>query len=156
MITDRTMNDVIEAKKIRSSIIQNYWIGTLTPEQWDTVEKGLITLNALNRIESKQNELKNILYSMGYASSGVTNKTWSHGMYFTESDLNRFCENTAKLRNAFYVLPNTPENPEARFYFEEFNKMEKILVDIETMIPDVISHYRECDTFWCGEEQQNI
>ena len=150
MITDRTPYDVAEAKKIRSSKIQKFV--SLTEKELAVVEKGLVTLNTLNRIEQKQIELKETLANMGYYSGSVLNKHWNEGAYFFDEDLRRIVDNVAKLRNAFFVLKNTPSNPIAKFHYEEFNKIEKILVDIETMILDVKQNYRECDTFYCGEE----
>jgi hypothetical protein len=149
MITNRTFLDVAEAKKIRASKIQKFV--SLTEEELAIVEKGLVTLNTLNRIEQKQIELKETLANMGYYSGGVWNKYWHEGMYFTSEDLQRIVDNVAKLRNSFFVLSNTPNNPIAKFHYEEFNNIEKILVDIETMIADVIQNYRECNTFYCGE-----
>ena len=149
MITDRTLNDVTEAKKIRASKIQKFI--ELTDEETAIVEKGLITLNTLNRIEIKQAEVDSMLYRMGYTGGEIVNKYWSNATYFNEYDLQRIVDNVATLRKKFFVVADTPRNPKSRFDYIEFNNIEKILVDIETMIDDMKSYYRECDTFYCGE-----
>lgn len=153
MITDRTITDVIKAKEIRASKIQKFI--PLTADEQSIVDRGLVSLDTLNRIENKETELRNKLTDMGYMCERFYNSHWSAATFFTEADLNRIVRCVAYLRQAYYVYPDTPSNPAARFYFEEFNKMEKVLEDIETMVGDMVSHYRECDTFSCGEESND-
>ena len=37
------------------------------------------------------------------------------------------------------------------YYWDDINALEKILYDLDVMINDVKSHYRECGTFESGE-----
>lgn len=150
MITDRTITDVNKAKEIRASKIQTFT--PLTDDEKRIVERGLVSIDTLNRIEDKQAELRDILTDMGYMGANVSNKRWSVATFFTEADLNRIVKNVAVLRQAYFVYSDTPNNPTARLHYEEFNKIEKVLEDIERMVADMRSHYRECDTFYCGEE----
>ena len=148
MIYDRTLQDVENAKQIRLDKIQNFL--ALTDDDIAVLERGFVTINTLNRIEDKQNELKSLLSDAGYYPATFENKTWTNTDYFTSGDLKRICENTRKLRDAFFVYNTTPENPMPKYYFEEFNKLEKILVDLFNMLDDMVSRYKRCGTFNCG------
>lgn len=150
MITDRTREDVERAKQIRREKIQKFI--ALSDDEKEILERGSITTDTLNRIEKKQEEVKNKLFDIGYSVSRLTNKTdWEVGDFFMSEDLARIVENNAVLRNAFYVFSDTPWGAEARYYYEDFNNIEKILVDLEQMLEIVKKHARECDTFFCGE-----
>ena len=58
MIFDRTAADVEEAIRIRKEKVQK--MQDLTEEEINILERGTLTINTLNRIEEKQEELKNL------------------------------------------------------------------------------------------------
>lgn len=153
MIFDRTQNDVDTAIVLRNTKVKKF--ETLTESDIATLEKGTLTINTLNRIENKQEELKNLFNDMGYWNTPTTNKTWSENDIFYIDDFQRIVDNTNVLRQAFFVYKDTPNTPPISYYWEDINALEKILHDIDVMINDVKSHYRECGTFECGEENQN-
>lgn len=149
MITDRTQTDIENAKLIRENYVKQF--KTLTSEQITTLERGTVTINTLNRIESKQDELKNLFNDMGYWNTDITSKLdWSGGDVFIESDFQRIIDNENILRNAFFAKTDTPETPPISFHYENINSLEKILVDLDVMINDVKSNYRECGAYECG------
>lgn len=149
MITDRTQSDIDNAKLIRENYVKQF--KTLTSEQITTLERGTLTVNTLNRIESKQDELKNLFNEIGYWNTGITNKlNWAVGDMFTESDFQRIIDNENILQNAFFTKSDTPETPPISFHYEDINSLEKILVDLDVMINDVKSNYRECGAYECG------
>lgn len=45
----------------------------------------------------------------------------------------------------------TPNTPPVSYHYNDINALEKILYDLDVMINDVKSHYRECGTFESGE-----
>ena len=153
MIFDRTQNDVDTAIVLRNTKVKKF--ETLTESDIATLEKGTLTINTINRIENKQEELKNLFNDMGYWNTPTTNKTWSENDIFYIDDFQRIIENTNVLRQAFFVYKDTPNTPPISYYWDDINALEKILHDIDVMINDVKSHYRECGTFECGEENQN-
>ena len=150
MITTRTQADVDNAVKIRSEKVQAFQ--ELTEDDKQRLEKGLITYNTLNRIEDKQNELKQVLNSMGYWNTPIVTKQWDGTMIFSEDERTRLFHNDEILRQAFFTYADTPSTPSPSYYWQDWNDVEKILVDIEKMIKDVKEHYKECGTFECGEE----
>ena len=148
MIFDRTQNDVDTAIILRREKVQKFQ--ALSESEIATLEKGTLTINTLNRIESKQEELKNLFNDIGYWNTPITNKTWGENDIFNEDEFQRILDNTNVLRRAFFVYKATPNTPPISYYWQDINALEKILYDLDVMINDVKSNYRECGTFYCG------
>ena len=158
MIFDRTQNDVDTAIRLRNEKVkfdpvtmQPINPEALTESDINYLERGTLTINTLNRIEIKQEELKNLFNDMGYWNTPITNKVWGENDIFNIDDLQRIIDNTNILRNAFFVYKDTPNTPPISYYWQDINALEKILYDLDVMINDVKSHYRECGTFESGE-----
>lgn len=152
MIIDRIQADVDQAVKIRNEKVKTFQ--SLTESEITTLERGLLTTNTINRIEEKQAELKNLLNELGYYDTQITNKTWgaTEDEFFYEEDFQRIIDNENILRNAFFLYNDTPNTPNISYHYEDINSLEKILVDLDVMINDVKSNYRECGNFTCGED----
>lgn len=149
MIFDRTQNDVGTAIVLINEKVKSFQ--ELTEKEIATLEKGTLTINTLNRIENKQDELKNLFNDIGYWNTPIKNKVWEENNIFNVDEFQRILDNTNVLRQAFFVYKNTPNTPPISYHFEDINALEKILYDLDVMINDVKSHYRECGTFECGE-----
>ena len=149
MIFDRTQNDVDTAILLRDTKVKKF--ETLTESEIATLEKGTLTINTLNRIENKQEELKNLFNDIGYWNTLITNKTWVANDIFNVDEFQRILNNTNVLRQAFFVYKDTPNTPPISYYWDDINALEKILNDLDVMINDVKSNYRECGTFESGE-----
>lgn len=151
MIFDRTQNDVDTAILLRDTKVKKF--ETLTESEIATLEKGTITINTLNRIESKQEELKNLFNDMGYWNTPTTNKTWDFSGIFKGEEFDRILNNLEILRKAFFAYKNTPDIPNNNYRkYQTINDVEKILYDLDVMINDIKSYYKECGTFECGVE----
>ena len=149
MIFDRTQNDVDTAILIRNTKVKKF--EALTESDINYLERGTITINTLNRIENKQEELKNLFNDMGYWNTSITNKVWNENDIFNVDDFQRILDNTNVLRQAFFVYKDTPNTPPISYYWDDINALEKILYDLDVMINDVKSNYRYCGEFECGE-----
>lgn len=149
MIFDRTQNDVDTAIALRREKVQTFQ--ELSESEIATIEKGTLTINTLNRIETKQEELKNLFNDMGYLNTPITNKVWDENDIFNADEFQRILDNTNVLMQAFFVYKETPRTPPISFYWNDINALEKILNDLDIMINDVKNHYRECGTFESGE-----
>ena len=150
MIFDRTQNDVDTAIRLRKEKVQNFQ--ELTENEIATLEKGTLTINTINRIETKQDELKNLFNEMGYWNTATINKMWGENDIFNVDEFQRILDNTNVLRQAFFVYKDTPNTPPISYHWQDINALEKILYDLDVMINDVKSNYRVCGTFECGEE----
>ena len=154
MIYNRTQTDVDNAISIRANKIQNGL--ELSADEISIMERGTITINTLNRIEDKQDELKNLINQMGYFNTKtIFNRQWSYDDFFDEVNFNRILGNLRILKNAFFVYSNTPPIPTANYSYQNINDLEKILYDMDIMISDIKSRYRQCGTFECGEANEN-
>ena len=149
MIFDRTRNDVDTAIFLRDTKVKNF--ETLTESEIATLEKGTITINTLNRIENKQEELKKLFNDMGYWNTSITNKSWGENDIFNVDEFQRIIGNTNVLRNAFFVYKATPNTPPISYHWQDINALEKILYDLDVMISNVKADYRFCGEFECGE-----
>ena len=145
MITDRTATDINTSKTLRLKIQAGQ---TLTDSEMQAFERGACTNTMLNRIESAQKELAGLLNKYGYFVTIQNKIDWSINDIFDYSNYMRLLGNLNKLKNAFYVYSTTPETP---VYMYEANRIEKILVDIESNINYMKSKFRQCGTFDCGE-----
>lgn len=150
MITNRTKDDVEAAKQIRLNIQQN----GLAPndDEIEILERGTYTINSLNRVESKQEQLRDWLNSYGYRVNTEHKTNWVEADLFTYQDHQRILNNLKALRKAFFVFSTTPVTPNYIFNWQNANSIEKILVDLEEEFATMIDYFRECGTFECGEE----
>jgi hypothetical protein len=149
MIYNRTQNDVSTAISIRAEKVQKF--KELTDNEMEILERGTMTYNTLNRIETKQEELKNLFNDMGYWNILITNKVWGETDIFSVDEFQRIIDNINVLRQAFFVYKDTPNTPPISYHWQDINALEKILYDLDVMINDVKSHYRICGTFESGE-----
>lgn len=153
MIFNRTQDDVDAS----IDIIKNTRNAEdLTFEQRQQLERGTLTINTLNRIENKQTELKNLFNSIGYYNVEVDNREWTYTDYFFPSDFERILINLESLKKAFFVYSTTPIVPDDNYRrYQTINAVEKNLYDLDAMINDIKSRYRQCGTFQCGEVNEN-
>lgn len=154
MIFDRTQNDVDTARILRNKKVkfdpitmQPINLDELTPDELQTLNKGTFNYTDLNRIETKQEELKNLFNEIGYWNTPITNKAWGENDIFNVDEFQRILDNTNVLRKAFFVYKDTPNTPPVSYHYNDINALEKILNDLDVMMNDVKSHYRECGTF---------
>ena len=150
MIFDRTQNDVDTAIILRREKVQTFQ--ELSENEVATLEKGTLTINTINRIETKQDELKNLFNDMGYWNTTTINKMWGENDIFNVDEFQRILDNTNVLRQAFFVYKATPNTPPISYHYNDINALEKILYDLDVMINDIKSYYKECGTFNCGVE----
>ena len=150
MLFDRTQNDVDPAILLRDTKVKKF--ETLTESEIATLEKGTLTINTLNRIENKQEELKNLFNEIGYWNTPISTRQWAYADIFEGTQFDRILNNLEILIKAFFIYKNTPNVPDNNYRkYQTINDVEKILYDLDVMINDVKSHYRECGTFESGE-----
>ena len=152
MIYNRTAADVESAKKVRLEKVQTGL--PLTDEEIETLERGTMTISTINRIETKQKELKILLNGAGYFNINISVKTWGYSDIFDEENFQRLLDNLNNLKSAFFVYKDTPATPSISFDYQSINSLEKILFDLESMVTDMKGRYRQCGTFQCGEANE--
>jgi hypothetical protein len=148
MITDRTLEDVENAKAYREKLGRGEM---LTVDEINTLERGTITISTLNRIEDKERELAGALAGEKYLNISFENKNWGYNDIFLFSDFVRILKNIEILRNNFYFFKTTPDVPAPKYYYTNINDIEQNLVDIQEIYIDMKTRYKRCGTFSCGE-----
>lgn len=150
LVFNRTQRDVDEARHIRRDFVQKGL--AVNEDQREQLERGTLTVNTLNRIETAQEELSNMLNSMGYHGLDIQNQKWDEYGIFRQKDFSRLLINLEILKKSFFVFWHTPTVPDLKYYYRNINDIEKILYDLFDMAGEVKSRYRICGTFSCGEE----
>ena len=147
MIFDRSQEDIDTAIRLRNEKVKEF--ETLTSEEINTLERGTITINTLNRIENKQTELAN-LFSQLSINVNIKNKNWEQTQIFNETEFQRILDNLNELVKSFYVYSNTPNVPKISYHFEDINAIEKILFDLEELHNKALKSFVYCGTLYCG------
>ena len=147
MIFDRTQEDVDTAVSLRNKKVKKF--ETLTSEEINTLERGTITINTLNRIENKQQEIKE-LFSHLSINVEIENKNWEETQIFNQAEFQRILDNLNVLVKSFCVYSNTPNVPKISYHFEDINAIEKILFDLEELYNKALKSFVYCGIIYCG------
>lgn len=148
MIFNRTLLDAKQAVTIREEKVKKG--ENLTADDLYILSRGFVTVEDINRIEEKQEELKTVFNEMGYYNTPIVNKSWSEESYFFKTDLERIVKNNEILRKAYYIFASTPTDARPKAYYEDLNKIEKLLYDLDQMANDMKGRLKKCGTFNCG------
>lgn len=149
MIFDRTAQDVELALSIRRDKVQKF--ERLTESDLETLERGFLTINTLNRIESKTSELRHELDGRGYFGWAAESFRWSMFDFFEQLDFERIRSNVKSLVESFFVYSTTPQNIGSNYrHYQTMNDVEQTLHDIGIMIKDMDGKYRYCGEYECG------
>ena len=140
MIYDRTQEDVNNALRIREQKVQQG--KELTSEDIETLERGTITINTINRIEQAQSDLFEYFISAGYFPKKIINKVWDENEIFNSTDFERLIANGEVLRKAFYDYENTPDEALPKYAFEQLNAIERLLYDLRENYEYMVSNWK--------------
>ncbi len=149
MITDRTPEDVSAARVLRAKIQGGE---SLTDSEIQQFERGACTINMLNRISAETARLSSLINKSGYSTVRTSSVLYDDSHIFGYTEHYKMLSDIERLKTDFYVFNDTPAVPVYMYGYQEANDIERILVDIGRMYDDMVSKYRECDTFYCGEE----
>jgi hypothetical protein len=113
--------------------------------------KGCLNRSDINRIENNIQFLSDQLASLYYFSEVYT-KNWAVVKIPTVTEIERILGNVRELIGSFFQDKNAPPVPETMLTYEQVNHIEENLYRIKNILDDMISSFRECGTFNCGEE----
>lgn len=114
--------------------------------------KGSLNANDLNRIESNTRYLADALIKLYYFNNITTFTEWNMTTIPFLSHINRIINNINVLWGKYHKPPDATDLPNSLIAFEQVNNIERNLHLIKEMLDDMISSFRECNTFECGEE----
>ena len=147
MIFDRSQEDVDTAIRLRNEKVKEF--KNLTSEEINTLERGTITINTLNRIENKQAEISELLSQLSI-NVEIENKNWEETQIFNRAEFQRILDNFNVLVKSFCDYSNTPNIPKISYRFEDINSIEKILFDLEELYNKALKSFVYCGTTYCG------
>lgn len=112
----------------------------------------------INRVGEAVQLLADILRAYGYNADVDPKTDWTEDDYPTRTEMERYLANIRALTEAYAVLTTTPELPESmRFLgYEGANNIEQILLDIETLIQNMVAAFRYSGTFYAGTEGMQV
>lgn len=160
LIYDRTESDETASAAIRKSYqTLGNWSG-LTDAERAQLERGALTYNTLNRVESAVKLLAAALTSAGYPvevtpvlkGSKSEDREWQEGDVLYRPQWTTYIDNVQKLRDAYYTLAETGELPAPgdKLKYTGANTIEKVLADIDLLLDGMKSIYRRAGTFTAG------
>lgn len=166
LIYDRTKSDETASAAIRKSYqTLGNWSG-LTDAEKAQLERGTLTYNTLNRVESAVKTLAAALTAAGYPvevtpvlkGSKAEDREWQEGDIVRRAQWTTYLDNVQKLRDAYYTLAETGElpKPEDKLDYRGANNIEKILADIDLLIDCMKASYRRCGTFRAGNNAVHL
>lgn len=135
-ITDRTILDIDKLQEYDEIGYKN--LTTEQKNEWLSGMKGALNSSDLNRIESNQQYILNLL-SNQYILTFKTN--WLMTDFVEDSDENRILMNLKTLMQPFNFEeePQVPEKP--LNYFEKINQIENIILQIYNKYYSKIKYY---------------
>lgn len=154
LVTDRTEADVARWLALRNKGYSNMTIGE--QYEWSVGMKGAYNPHIdMNRVAEALNYLRDRLVEQGYLQPDIfTAKTdWAEGDIPTAHDLSEYLYFVSIIRKALAVFPNTPAVPlnTGSLNHEEANNIEKILVDVDTLINKMFASSYYLGELFCGE-----
>lgn len=83
---------------------------------------------------------------------------WKIGDIISSDTWSIYLKNVQNIREAYYTMPDTPElpMPTAPLTFDGANAIEKLLYDISKLYDAMVSSYRPCGSFKCGNNAQHL
>lgn len=155
LIKDRTTADYQHWEYLRDKGFKN--MTDAERAEWLSGNlKGSYHSSDLNRVGEALNYLRDRLAKAGYItySTDFTAKTnWTIASIPTAADLTYYLKSVSNIREAMAQFENTPPAPidTGALNIDEANNIEKILIDVETLINNMLSARLYCGDVFAGE-----
>jgi hypothetical protein len=155
LITDRTAADFQHWEYLRDKGFEN--MTESERSEWLAGNlKGSYHSSDLNRVGEALNYLCGRLTEVGYMSylTTFTAKTnWTITSIPTAEELTHYLKCVSNIREAMAQFENTPPTPTntGALNIEEANNIEKILIDVETLINNMLAARFYCGDVYAGE-----
>lgn len=151
LITDRTAADVSRWLELRNKGYAN--MIDAERAEWDAGMKGAYNATDLNRVGEAMNYIRERLVAAHYMCDVVSKTDWTAEDIPTAADLTAYLDKVARIRESFVQLPTTPAAPEntGALDYQEANDIERILLDVETLINNMLAARYFCGELYSGE-----
>ena len=155
LITDRTQADYNRWEQLRNKGFAN--MTDTERAEWSAGNlKGSYHNSDLNRVGEALNYLHDRLLNAGYITyqnTFVAKTNWTITSIPTADDLTHYLKCVSNIREAMTQFATTPPAPvdAGALNIEEANNIEKILIDVETLINNMLSARHFCGDVYAGE-----
>ena len=151
LITERTQ---LDEKRVEELATKGYDAMTDAEKaEWDGEMKGAYNASDLNRVGLAVDYLTSRLRSYGISVVTDPKADWVTDDAPTISQMRKYLADVEALRSAIAVLPTTPEVPTDMdgLTYTEANDIEKILVDIDSLITNMTFAWFYSGDIYSGE-----
>ena len=154
LIFDRTAADFQRWEYLRDKGLLN--MSDDERAEWLSGMKGAYSKTDLNRVGEALNHLRGRLATAGYISyqtDFVAKTNWTISSIPTAEDLTYYLKSVSNIREAMAQYENTPPAPAdtGSLTIEEANNIEKILLDVEELINNMIASRFYSNDLTAGE-----
>ena len=151
LITDRTQLDVD-----RVDVLAKKGWANMTAEErseWDAGLKGAYNCTDLNRVQSAVRYLQDRFANVGYFIDLSDAKTWTTKDIPTQSEMAEYLADVKAIRGVLTLLSTTPPAPDSMvgFSYIKANNIEQILLDVDTLLSNMISSFVYSGDIYGGE-----
>lgn len=153
LVTDRMNADVGYAQQLAKKISS----GTASEEElaeWNAAGlKGSYNATDLNRVGAAMNYVANRLQMCGYALEINPKVDWAEKEWLTPETANAYLNDLRTLRGQFAQMASTPHVPADMegFTYVEANNIEKILIDIDFLLKNIMQGWYFSGELYSGE-----
>lgn len=154
LITDRTQNDVEEAKRIRAKLAAGEALTDAESAAYFAGLRGCYNASDMNRVGNAVRYIADRLNAEGYGVVVHPRIGWTMKDIVRKSDWKAYLDEVQKLRYVLSLLPTTPEITDAMYDgigYIEANHIEQILVDLDTLITRMIAGFYYSGELFAGE-----
>lgn len=154
LVYDRTYADVMRWLELRNKGYAN--MTAAERAEWDAGNmKGAYNISDLNRVGEALNYLRDRLAAANYLPSSIFSAEtyWTTADIPTASDLRNYLRYVSTIREAMARYKTTPAVPEytGGLDYQEANNIEKILVDVDQLITNMLAARYCCGELYGGE-----
>ena len=151
LITDRTPADVERVKRLAAKGYAN--MTEAERNEWNAGLKGAYNASDLNRVEAAMVYLADRFNALGYSVTPMTPRIWRAEDAPLPEDMAEYLSEVEKLRAVIPVMQTTPDVPPdiEKLTYSEANDIEKILLDINTLLNNMTAAWFYSGDIYSGE-----
>lgn len=151
LITDRTQADVNRVKTLAAK----GWANMTEAEQdeWSAGLKGAYNASDLNRVGAAVEYVAGRFNDLGYSVEVKTKQNWLVSDIPKQEQMTAYLDSVSYLRSVASVFPTTPDVPVDMdgLTYTEANNIEQILLDLSTIINNIIDAWFYSGEVYSGE-----
>lgn len=150
LIIDRTQDDVDRIKYLKGQ----YNSGEITADEiaeWNAGLKGAYKASDLNRVGEACAYLYDIFTNNGYLVPGYValGTSWTEADKPTVADFNQYISTILAIKAMLPVVQEVPDSM-SRLNFEGANNIEKMLIEVDELLYNIISIFIYSGTVYSG------